>query len=141
MVTEALQLTRQGSVKAVKTIQSLSSRLAALRDRTESIAAKTQHVAVAAGTGYAYGSIKKRASSRREALPTVLGLNPSLVYTVAAFAVGEMVGGRTGEIIHSGTTALAAIAGYEMGLDSGTGRRAADEGTAATTPAVHGARY
>ena len=133
-----MELTRVGQEKAVRTIHSLSSRLAAIRDRTESVAAKVQHAAVAAGTGYVYGMVSEGYSSRGEVMPTVMGVTPSLVYTVAAFAIAETAGGKIGEALHSATTAMASIAGYEMGKDAGRTSPRPPGRRAASAPATNG---
>lgn len=139
MASQSIEvMNRPGQLKALQKIESLTSRLSNLRERFESTSARIQSTAVAGAAGYALGAMQKdyraRNNGRGEAMPTVMNLNPGLVYGVATFVAAELIGGRTAEIIHSASTGLVAVAAYQMGMESSDppGRRAAEQSTAST---------
>jgi len=114
----ATTLSVVSSRKAVSQLASLSARLRNMKERVEGIAPKIQAAAITMGTAFAYGKIEASFESRREAMFTVLDIPPSFLYGAALFAVGEWVGGRGGEMIHSASIAPLAIAAYKGGKES-----------------------
>jgi hypothetical protein len=102
-------------VKREEQLARLRARLATVRDRVDTQAARIQRLAVSAGAAYVAGAVAARAAAEHRPLFTVAGLPPVLTWAGLAYLAGPMVGKRTGELLEDAAAGLLAAYAYELG--------------------------
>ena len=85
-------------------------------NRVKRKSAALGHTLVAAGTGYAIGTIERNATAP---LPTIFGLDPKLTWGAVTSMIAVGVSGRTGQILAAMSDGLLTSYGYHQGLGSG----------------------
>lgn len=120
-----VELSRPEQQTLMQRAKSLESRLSGLKEKSQKAAGDLQHKAMVFGAGYVLGQIEARAESRGEAMPTMFGLDPKLLYAGGAYAASQYAGGEIAKLGHAVTDAMAAIYGHDLGRDQG--RRTASE--------------
>jgi len=106
-----------GIQKREAEIVRLRSRLAGIRGRVDESAGKIQRVATGGAAAFLFGSwAKSRAAmSPAETVPTIAGLPPLLIWAVGGYIAGEMIDGRTGELVQDGALGLLHAYAYQLG--------------------------
>lgn len=108
----SLQVRRGPSPKLVK----VQTQLANLRKRAVSTAG--QHAEVIAGVGAtaAFVALEKSLKEKKQSLPTVMGLDPALLYGATLYLFGrKLAGGKSGKLAESaGAGLLSYAAGRSM---------------------------
>lgn len=98
-----------------------SSAMARVRKRGEDL----QHTLIAAGAGYAMGSIERRATTP---LPTIFGLDPKLSWGAFFAIISTGVSGKMGDSMAAVSDGLLSAYGYAQGLGSGYTLKGEDGG-------------
>ena len=111
----------------------LKSRTAGARRTAEAGAERIQSLAVSSAVSFALGAweqSRKRTgrTAEEQALPTVAGVRPALLYGAALYLGAPLVGGRTGEVLAAGAIGCLSVAAYAIGAES-QGSRGSGEST------------
>lgn len=97
-----------------KQLEKAKATLARVRNRTDERAAKLQRLGVAVGAAYLAGAYERNARNSGHAPQSIGGLDYRLAIAAAAYIGGEMIGGKTGEVLEdAGIGVLAAYAHRE----------------------------
>ena len=108
-------------------LENMQGRLRSVRQGLENQAKKLEHAAVSSGTAFVMGMVEGRAQVTGSQLPTVLGMDPKLVYSVVGYFGADIVGGRAGEVIQSAAVGVMNSYAYAKGLNSGVDSAHADQ--------------
>jgi len=129
------ELSRPEQMTLMQKAKALETRLGHLKEKGQKAAGDLQHKAIVFASGYVLGQVEARAESRGEAMPTMFGLDPKLLYAGAAYAASQYAGGQIAQVGHAVTDAMAAVYGHEMGKDAGR-RTASEEARRRTAPSA-----
>jgi hypothetical protein len=104
----SLPVRRSGpSPKLVK----VQTQLASLRKRAASTGRDNQEMLAGVATAAAFATIEQKMFKKGEKLPTVMGLDPALVYGTVAYLFGKkLAAGKNGKLIEAAGSGLLSYA-------------------------------
>lgn len=86
-----------------------------------------QHTMVAAGAGYAMGTIERNSTTP---LPTIFGLDPKLSWGAFFAVIATSLSGKMGRACNAISDGLLSAYGYSQGLGSGYTIKGVEDGSA-----------
>jgi hypothetical protein len=123
-----LAISRASTLDLAERAQGILKRWHSFKGRIEQSSARLQHTAVSLIAGFAFGMARGHTEASGNVLPSVFQLNPALLYGGVGWAIGEYMGGRSGEILNAASTTLLSVWSYELGMEQGqTSGRAAGQ--------------
>lgn len=104
----------------------LRKRMERLKGGVEKRLEAVEELAVGSVVCFGMGALQHRAEMQGTSLPTVMGMDPKLVYGAGAYLVGREVKGQAGVFLRAGGQALVNVYAYDAGhrsamLDATTG--------------------
>lgn len=103
-----------------KRMEAAKNALARFRASAEKRSAKLQRLGTGLIAAYAVGAWEKSNHASGTVMPTVMGLNHLLVYGLAMYLGGEMVGGRNGELLEDAGFGLLCAYAHDAGAHATT---------------------
>lgn len=108
-----LHRAHRGGAALAKIVRS-SAALERAKARAANRARAVQHTAVAAAAAAAVGAWARSRAARGEALPTVAGIDPLLLYGASAWIASTFLPGRGHEIAGAAADGLLAVYAYRL---------------------------
>lgn len=110
----------QALARAEDQVESLRTRLAGLRNRSERAAEALQRKLVMGATGYAIGRIEATASARNVQPFSLMGMRTDLSIAAIGYAAATFGEGRIAEIGEGVADGALSVAAYRMGREAGS---------------------
>jgi len=101
--------------QAMAKLERAKGLVASVRETAEEQSRKVQRGITAGASAFLLGAAEKNATAHSTALPTIAGMEPSLLYPIVGYVAAELLGGRTAEIIEDASLGLICAHGYKVG--------------------------